>query len=412
MTYLISQFWFWFVATFAVGLATAYLTRQEEGRGKVAHWLIWSGLAFGLGLLAALLHVLLGRAGVWLETALVAFATFIAGAFVGVLVRGGRLREHKAWAVGLIPAALLWFGGNIFVTPDLEAGLTRQVGEAVKNAGGDPKNFSIVGRDAQLPDGVPNRDHLLRTIANVVGVRRIEGTNPTVAESPAAPATETVDVRGAADAGKKTVASSGRTDPEKVAQETAGAAANQHSPEAANVAPAATAEAGKTAADKVVAAASQAPDAGAAVRPALTPAERAKAAQATLKALPASGPLEAAACQSALDATQALGKIQFTSGGGGIRRASVAVLNQLAALLQRCPEAKVEVGGHTDNVGGEEENRVLSQRRADVVVGVLTRMGVAAPRLTAVGYGAKKPIASDNDKNGRAENQRIEIILH
>jgi len=87
------------------------------------------------------------------------------------------------------------------------------------------------------------------------------------------------------------------------------------------------------------------------------------------------------------------------------------VLDRLAGVLQRCAGAKVEIGGHTDNVGDDEDNQALSQRRADTVMRYMVREGVEAARLTAIGYGAKKPIASNDDEEGRTENRRIEFVL-
>ena len=382
MVYLIAQFWFWFIGALAIGCATALMTREEEQGGKIAPWLVWSLLAFGLGALAAFLHVLVGRAGVWLETALIAFASFLIGAALGVLARSGQFREHRGWALGLLPAAILWSASNIFETPKLETGLRRQVGEAVKNAGGDPKNLTVNGRDVLLSADAPNRDHLQRTIDNVAGVRLVAETNQNFAEIPA---------ESAAPESIETVAGeeSSRAKTEEAMGAAGGAAKGGTAAVAAGGSP-------RTATAALPANAAS------------SPAERAQAAQRMLKALPESGPLDAAVCQSALDATLLLGRIQFTSNGGGVRAVAVPALNQTAALLQRCPEAKVEVGGHTDVAGNAEANRALSQRQADTVVHILSRMGVSAERLTAVGYGATKPIAA---KNRSAENRRVEIIL-
>jgi outer membrane protein OmpA-like peptidoglycan-associated protein len=71
----------------------------------------------------------------------------------------------------------------------------------------------------------------------------------------------------------------------------------------------------------------------------------------------------------------------------------------------------VEIGVRADNIGGEEGNQALSQRRADKVVRYLVNEGVAATRLPGVGHGDKKPIASNDDEEGRGENRRIEFTL-
>ena len=171
MTYIISHFWLWLLPIFIAGIATAMLTRQAEAKGKVAPWLIWCGLAFAAGALTALLDVLLGRAGVLLETALASFVVYMLGAGAGALLRKGDLAEHKGWALGLIPAALLWFAGNVFGTPKIEADLKQSVGAAIKDARENARNFRIVGRDVLLPNDVADRAALAATIGKVDGVR-------------------------------------------------------------------------------------------------------------------------------------------------------------------------------------------------------------------------------------------------
>jgi hypothetical protein len=120
MVYYLSHYWFWLFAIFVVGLISGLLTKEAETRQSISPWLIWFGLAFGVGLLLAPLCVLGGRAGVWLETGLASFASFIAGAAAGVAGRRGSLREHRNWALGIVPCALLWFAGNLFGAPRLE----------------------------------------------------------------------------------------------------------------------------------------------------------------------------------------------------------------------------------------------------------------------------------------------------
>ena len=167
MTYIISHFWLWLLPIFIAGIATAMLTRQAEAKGKVAPWLIWCGLAFAAGALTALLDVMLGRAGVWLETALASFMVYMLGAGAGALLRKGDLAEHKGWALGLIPAALLWFAGNVFGTPNIEADLKQSVGAAIKDDRENARNFRVVGRDVLLPNDVADRAALAATIGKV-----------------------------------------------------------------------------------------------------------------------------------------------------------------------------------------------------------------------------------------------------
>ena len=87
------------------------------------------------------------------------------------------------------------------------------------------------------------------------------------------------------------------------------------------------------------------------------------------------------------------------------------VLNEAAALLQKHERVVVEVAGHTDSVGTDAYNQGLSERRANAVRDYLTGKGVKASRLTARGYGESRPVASNDTKEGRAENRRVELVV-
>ncbi|MDR3675971.1 MAG: OmpA family protein, partial [Acidobacteriota bacterium] len=85
------------------------------------------------------------------------------------------------------------------------------------------------------------------------------------------------------------------------------------------------------------------------------------------------------------------------------------VLQQILDLMKKNPTQKIEVQGHTDNVGGDAYNQTLSEARAKAIVGWLTQHGIAADRLTAKGFGKTKPIADNATDVGRAKNRRVEI---
>ncbi|HKF25876.1 MAG TPA: OmpA family protein, partial [Candidatus Acidoferrum sp.] len=75
------------------------------------------------------------------------------------------------------------------------------------------------------------------------------------------------------------------------------------------------------------------------------------------------------------------------------------------------PEWRLNVEGHTDNVGGDKHNLDLSERRARSVVNALaTRYQIPADRLSPSGYGAQKPKASNETVEGRALNRRVELV--
>ncbi|WP_084196820.1 OmpA family protein [Solimonas soli] len=85
------------------------------------------------------------------------------------------------------------------------------------------------------------------------------------------------------------------------------------------------------------------------------------------------------------------------------------ILNHVATTLQAYPNVNVEVEGHTDNIGSDSYNLGLSERRAIAVKKYLTDHGVAAKRMTPVGYGETRPIDSNETEEGRENNRRVEL---
>jgi outer membrane protein OmpA-like peptidoglycan-associated protein len=88
-----------------------------------------------------------------------------------------------------------------------------------------------------------------------------------------------------------------------------------------------------------------------------------------------------------------------------------SVLDEVAVMLARNPQAKVEIKGHTDNVGSDEYNRILSEKRARTVKNYFVRKGVEQDRLFPVGYGFTMNTTSNEDESGRALNRRVEFAL-
>jgi OOP family OmpA-OmpF porin len=87
------------------------------------------------------------------------------------------------------------------------------------------------------------------------------------------------------------------------------------------------------------------------------------------------------------------------------------VLDQAVQVLSDYPDVRIEISGHTDNVGKDEYNKELSQKRADAVKDYFTNKGIKSDRLTSVGYGMEKPIADNKTKAGKAKNRRTEFQL-
>lgn len=120
-------------------------------------------------------------------------------------------------------------------------------------------------------------------------------------------------------------------------------------------------------------------------------------------------PLTGPQCQLALRAETDREKVQFDGATARILPASFGLLDRIAAIVQRCPIATVEIGSHTDSQGGTRMNQALSVDRANAVVDHLVADGVRRERLKPVGYGSSRPIASNSKAAGRAQNRRIEF---
>ena len=118
------------------------------------------------------------------------------------------------------------------------------------------------------------------------------------------------------------------------------------------------------------------------------------------------------ACRDALNSEVQAGRLLFGTASWDIDRGSYKTLDKLAKVAKDCNAAFViEVGGHTDNTGKPESNKTLSDLRAQEVVKYLVKEGVDAAKLRAVGYGQERPIASNDNRDGRRQNRRIEFLV-
>lgn len=103
--------------------------------------------------------------------------------------------------------------------------------------------------------------------------------------------------------------------------------------------------------------------------------------------------------------------IYFETGSATLKAESNTSLDQVVEIMNRFPSAKLIVEGHTDNTGSAENNKFLSQSRANAVKTYLESKGIAALRITAVGYGDSMPVQSNDTQEGRTANRRVELIL-
>ena len=102
--------------------------------------------------------------------------------------------------------------------------------------------------------------------------------------------------------------------------------------------------------------------------------------------------------------------INFDTGKSNIKPESMEIIGQIVALLKAHPDLKVSIEGHTDNVGTPQNNKILSTQRAKSVMNAVVQKGIAATRLTALGWGQEKPLADNRSEEGRAKNRRVEIV--
>lgn len=103
--------------------------------------------------------------------------------------------------------------------------------------------------------------------------------------------------------------------------------------------------------------------------------------------------------------------MHFDTDSTSISPQSYYLAHGLSVAAKRCSGAKIEISGHTDNVGDAAYNIDLSQRRAKAVTEYLVQSGVAIERLTAVGYGEAQPVDTNETEQGRANNRRIEFNI-
>jgi outer membrane protein OmpA-like peptidoglycan-associated protein len=97
----------------------------------------------------------------------------------------------------------------------------------------------------------------------------------------------------------------------------------------------------------------------------------------------------------------------FEFGKANIKADFYPLLDEGAEILKKNPTMKVEIQGHTDNVGSEAFNQRLSENRANAVKEYLISKGISADRLKAMGYGQSNPIAPNDTEEGRAMNRRV-----
>lgn len=126
---------------------------------------------------------------------------------------------------------------------------------------------------------------------------------------------------------------------------------------------------------------------------------------------PAAAPVDATVCQQLFAELLGKARIRFESGKADISADSTGLLDRLIETALRCPNAEIEIAGHTDGDGEAAANQTLSEKRAQSVADYLVKAGLPANRFMPVGYGASQPIAGNDTEEGKAQNRRIDFVV-
>ena len=103
--------------------------------------------------------------------------------------------------------------------------------------------------------------------------------------------------------------------------------------------------------------------------------------------------------------------IQFDFNSSVVREESMIRIDELAELMERYPKLRLEIQGHTDNIGGEEFNQKLSDARAKSVMQEMIKRGIEEKRLRARGFGMSQPVAPNDSERNRAINRRTQFVV-
>ncbi|HKS21113.1 MAG TPA: OmpA family protein [Bradyrhizobium sp.] len=133
--------------------------------------------------------------------------------------------------------------------------------------------------------------------------------------------------------------------------------------------------------------------------------------KAEISVKPPAAPVDATVCQQLFADLLAKARIRFETGRADISPDSLGLLDRLTETALRCPNADIEIAGHTDGDGDQDANQALSERRAQAVADYLVRAGLPANRFAAVGYGSSQPLAGNDTDEGKAQNRRIDFVV-
>jgi len=123
-------------------------------------------------------------------------------------------------------------------------------------------------------------------------------------------------------------------------------------------------------------------------------------------------PEEALVFRKSDDIVVRVSGLHFASGSPNLGADNDVLLKKLESVIAIYPRSLLVIEGHTDSRGSDRINNRLSEQRAQAVANhIVAEMKIPAHRLSAVGYGAAKPIANNETKAGRAKNRRIDLVI-
>jgi len=116
-------------------------------------------------------------------------------------------------------------------------------------------------------------------------------------------------------------------------------------------------------------------------------------------------------CVQRFELLSETGGIYFKVASARLDPKSVGALTTIIAVINRCPQVKLIVGGHTDSIGSQKDNQRLSELRAKSVANYMVQNNVDQQRISAVGFGETKPLVPNNSRRNRERNRRIEFTV-
>ncbi len=117
------------------------------------------------------------------------------------------------------------------------------------------------------------------------------------------------------------------------------------------------------------------------------------------------------ACVGTLSKLAERSVVYFQRGGVSLSRDQATLLSAFIEMAADCPQSRIEIMGHTDNVGAEATNLSLSWQRAEIVATQFTKNGVDRDRLRVIGFGGKRPLLDNGTSSSQAVNRRVDFAI-